>query len=357
MVTIDKEGLSNATQKELLFDIKARGGLETVTKERLLEDICNSNTDLYGPPNLKLRKSVSNRIDYLKNNPTSYEKLQRQLLGTVFDYYASSPIKPTELSKTFGRLSISSRANTMSQYFGNTPPTGVDVHIVDPLAWKNRGILIWKSKEVSVGQNPTISTDVYSIMIESIDPRFFTVDSFTPFKATQISEHDILIEYPAASYDFLFGEYGDPDDDDTMSGNAQVQEELDKVESKLEEGKGLVVSCNRNEQKAFLIQQNKFTTTDEGKESDYESYLTRLLLRFNEPLNYGLIYPDSKKGEIDYRFVAGESPYSCSVKWRIAVNKVKPQVVKKVKPNKNKHQDKFKRFVSAHGEMFWHKQY
>ena len=340
-----KEGLDKNTQKELLFDIKAWGGITQVIKEKLLDSICNQNTEIYGVNKSVLRKQISNKFDYLKNNPHSYKKLQRQLLGTVIDHVSvdnqvDQVLQPIDLCNAFEKtLKISHQGNTISRYFGKVDfdPNSTIVHSVDSSAWKNRGLLIWKSSEISVGRNPTISTDVYSILIEGIDPRFFSVDNFEPYKATQISPNELVIEYPCAGYDFLFGEFLVEED----SNENQVQEELIEngvmeIESALEEATtGYVVSRNRGEQKAFIIQHNDLTTTDDGKEPNNEAYRTKIVLRFKETLNYGLTCPNNKLGNIDYRFISGDSPYSFAVKWRIAVDGDKKKVVKKVKKNCN----------------------
>ena len=58
-------GLPEQTQKDLLLDIKANGGLTAVVSEGKLEDICNAKAETYGEPGTSLRKKVQNKIDYI----------------------------------------------------------------------------------------------------------------------------------------------------------------------------------------------------------------------------------------------------------------------------------------------------
>lgn len=172
----------------------------------------------------------------------------------------------------------------------------------------------------------------------------------------QIGPSKLVIEYPCASYDFLFGDYLQDTFDNQNINMEQVQEEFNKPEqreAKVTLNAGVAaITQNVAEQKAYLVQHNNLTTADNGDTPDYNTYRTKLLLKFNETLNYAIIYPDQRKGAIDYRFVPGPSPYSIGMKWRIAVDNDTKKVIKKNKKNKNNALDKFKKFASTHGEMF-----
>lgn len=234
-------GLSLSTQKSLLLDIKSKGGLKSVIDKAFLEEICNKNTEAYGGPGTPLCRQVQNCVDYLKKNPQSYEMLQKQLLGSVIDRYS---LTPTDLSKQFESLAILSskvtlmeESNNMSCFFGKVDYD--DTHEVHSCAWKNHGILIWKAKEVSVGSKPTISTDIYTVMFQGVDPHFFTVEDFEPYKLTQISAKELVVEYPVAGYEFLFGQHTD---ENVEMGQDQFQEELQDEEKQEIEGQVMTAS-------------------------------------------------------------------------------------------------------------------
>ena len=272
-----------------MLDIKAEGGLAKVIK-KVLEEICDNNKVAFGTPASQQRKKVQNKIDYLKNNPKSYEKLQRNLFGSIIDTYtgynivtyvtstpvktAKSEVKPINLSRDFEKISIDNRyAHAMSKLYGKVSYD--DTHKVKPEAWKNRGGIIWKAQDVNVGTKPTISTDIYTLMVSGIDPRYFMINDFEPYKLTQVSPTELVYEEPCAPYEFLFGDFdememaaGDNDND--------VQEELeDEEKGKMETEYGLgnlVVSQNKAEQKAYVIQQHDLTVGDNGKTPDYSTY-------------------------------------------------------------------------------------
>eukprot|EP00977_Amphora_coffeiformis_P009370 scaffold2150_cov144-Amphora_coffeaeformis.AAC.3 len=81
-------GLREDTQKDLLLEIKARGGLAVVVTENKLESICEDNTRSFGEPGSTLRQQVQNKVDYLRTTPPAYTKLQQQLIGAVIDHYS-----------------------------------------------------------------------------------------------------------------------------------------------------------------------------------------------------------------------------------------------------------------------------
>ena len=353
-------GLTQSTQKSLLLDLKTEGGLEAVVLGHKLEKICNSNTAIYGLPNSKLRVQVQNKVDYLRKNPKSYINLQKQLLGTAIDELPDpvfvSPLKnskadlssPTDLSLKFDKLAIG-HMSSLNPY-GQVKHDETHVVATDAM-WKNRGLLIWKTPAVTVGLKPTWSTAVYSLVAESVDPRFFTIDNFEPYKMTQVGNQELVYEYPCAGYDTLFGEQAEVEE-----GSPNVQEELEDEEGKELEtmsDKGRVLSRNPQEQKEYLGHYNALTTTADGEEPDYSTYRAKLLLKFPDNLNYKLLAPSNSAGEISYRYVlAGDSPFSMAVKWRIAVDDREKKIVKKNKKNKNKAKEKFERFAKSFGTMF-----
>eukprot|EP00977_Amphora_coffeiformis_P014190 scaffold3912_cov136-Amphora_coffeaeformis.AAC.4 len=344
-------GLPLTTQKQLLLDIKANGGLRSLSD---LESICDKRPGIYGDLGTSARKKVQNKVNYLKTGDKAYQRLQLKIFGSVVDQYSPTQkkrtnIEPFDLSASFHKLHVSNTMS-MSRFFGQVKYD--DIHQVKPQAWKNRGVMIWKSKDVSVGQDPTISTDVYTILLEGIDPRFFTIKNFQPFQATQTAANEIVVERPAASFDFLFGKFEGMEDEQAK----QVQEELEDDEKqeveKTVQHEGYTISRNHVEQKAYVIQHNDLTTTDDGEEPDYNTYLEKIAFQFPESLNYQLIYPNAKLGMIDYGFTAGDDPHSCGVKFRITIEPTSKRIVKKQRKNKNRAQGKFGRFILKHAEKF-----
>ena len=177
------------------------------------------------------------------------------------------------------------------------------VHKVKPQAWKNQHVMIWKTKGVPVGKNPTISTEVYTLLIPSIDICFFDVDDFKPFKVTQTGPSELVLESPCASYDFIFEEYEEDKDNEAYGS---VQEELRDNKAKELDGKRkgpVIISRNKAEMKAFINQVNNLTTTDDSETPEYWTYCNKLLLKFKETLNDTLIYPDKCHGSVPYTFM------------------------------------------------------
>lgn len=176
-------GLQLSSQKLLLLDIKAKGGLAAVCSNKNLKGICNKNKRAFGEKGTPLRQKVWNWVQYLKDHPETYQALQFQLLGLVLDDYSgketTSDIPKEAASASDG--ASSSTTNTvqkkkmtlaktatnslyaMSQSYGQVEFD----HTIDVKEepWKNPEVLIWKSNRVLVGKHPTINALVYVIML------------------------------------------------------------------------------------------------------------------------------------------------------------------------------------------------
>ena len=290
-------GLSLSTLKELFDDITESGGLHNDAFS--LRDIAFKKPEIYGTPWSTLRRKVENKVNYLKSlSPKSFQKHKAKSLIDFTDTSLYDTSKPAaEVTKKPSPLPSKPLPTTINQYtflesimtdyYGRVPfDFAIDR---DSRPWMNRDYFIIKTESVNVGKNPIVSTAVYSICLNDIDPRWFQNDlgDWIPFKATQIGVSTIVFEKPCGPYDLLYG-------------------------------KKLDMSSNRQEQDEFNIARNQVRALD-----DRDKWRIKIKIDFGEPLDYALIDPDKRRGEMDFDFKGGLAGQGLSLVWRIAV---KPQV-------------------------------
>lgn len=304
--------LTDPTVKELLLDIKERGGIKLLR----LETLCKDKPDAYGDraSNYPLLRAIQNKVADFKSRPDYYEREQLRLLGEIFDSYLASPPPKTSHKTEDPFVEAFGNLNIMNNYFGNISyDESVDVDASS--AWKNRDFFILKTPAVEVGQNPTVSTDVYSIMINGVDSRFFTdVDENVGelYKAIQISHNEIVVEIPAGGFDFLFGDE-----------------------------EAFVFSLNDQEQREYIVMRNKI------RKLGPSHYTSKICLRFPKGvrLDYQIIDNQQRQGGIELDFMGQDA--SLAIKWRIAVvpDNANDRVVRETVANPNATRNKFRRHV------------
>ena len=134
----------------------------------------------------------------------------------------------------------------------------------------NHELLIWKTEEVSVGRNPTISTAVINIAACNVDTRFFTnnLGGWVPFVATQISPNKVVIEMPKAPYDFFVGD--------------------------------MILSSKDKEQMAFETHRNRL----KGQQ-DKAGWRKGLCIQFPFKLDFAIIDDTKRNGKMSFEFKGG----------------------------------------------------
>ena len=308
--------LSQSTQKSILEELKNRGGLGLVNITKL----CESDPETFGQPRSTTRRAVQNKIQGYKNNPDHYHSQQLELLGEIFERWdpppptseeeepSKSPAAPrrtpVKAKKPSPSPSLASLFSNMSvnDYYGSIGHYD-ESHNVDLVeAWNNKGAFMFVTPAIEVGDNPTISTDVLTVMIEGVDPRFFGHAEFNPFKMTQVSAHQFVLERPSAGFDTLFPP---PDDDDNKASF------LSPAPPEFQ------VSHISQEQNEYKIARNKLVNA-EGKR-DLSHLRTKILYDVgrDKTLDFGLIDSNKRRGEVEYEFI-GSMDTAVGVKFRIA---------------------------------------
>jgi hypothetical protein len=334
--------LSLTAQRSLLQEIKLRGGS---IKACNITKLCDDDTDTFGLPRSTTRRAIQNQVDYYKRNPERYHSQQLDLLGDIFERLEGPSNTPTPPRSTLATTKASAsspqipidlfNAMSVNDYYGKVKHDfACDINYSE--GWKNHGVLIFKSPAIKVGANPVISTSVLTIIAEGVDARFFDIDDFDPFKLTQTGPSQFVVEKPAAGFDTLFPlGNGDEEDDNTEN---------------------FVVSNIENEQNEYNIVRNKLVQRDSSTApQDYSHYRSKTLFRCQEGevLDFALIDPDKREGEVDYDFIGHIDSAQLSVKWRIAFkpSKDETRVIKQQKKSKNKAKEKFERYkVKRAGE-------
>ena len=319
--------LSFTGLKALLQEIQNRGGLKGLN----LTDVCDTHPEELGAPNSSLRKSVQNKVGDWKRKPDRYHSDQIDTLGFLFERLESplsstpTPASPPPTNQSSHRVSLSRLLDNMSlnDHYGAVPhDMALNVNFTE--AWNNDGAFIFKAPAVTVGENPSISTDVLVVLIEDVDQRWFDVDDFEPFKMTQVGPNKFVLEKPAAGYETLrpaFETEEDANDDDAfiVSGTEQIQNE-------------------------YKIARNKLLKRGVGSDYAHLRKKTQFTVESQEVLDFTLIDPDKRHGEVDYDFVANGQD-SLAVIFRIAYKPAaEARVVKQRRKNRNQAKEKFARF-------------
>ena len=318
--------LSFTGLKSLLQDIQNRGGLKGLN----LTDVCDNNTEELGAPGSTLRRSVQNKVGDWKRNPDRYHSDQLDTLGFLFERLESplsltpTPVSPPPTNKSSQRVSLSRLLDNMSlnDHYGAVPhDIALNVNFAE--AWNNDGAFIFKAPAVTVGQNPSVSTDVLVVLIEDVDQRWFQFDDFEPFKMTQVSPNKFVLEKPAAGYE-------------TLRPAFETEEDWDDD--------AFVVSETEQIQNEYKIARNNLLKRSDGV--DYSHLRKKTLFTVESPhvLDFTLMDPDKRHGEVDYDFVAN-GKQSLAVEFRIAYKpEAEARVVKQRRKNRNQAKDKFARF-------------
>ena len=317
--------LSFSTQRSILLAIKEAGGLELFNTTTL----CAADPDTFGPLASATRRAVQNKVDTYKRFPDRYHNQQLEILGEIFErreqpFSASSkqkatpspiPSSPPVPTNLFASMSLDP--------FGRVAHDQVhDVNLLD--AWDNSGCFIYKTKGVKVGDddgNNVVSTDVLTIVIECADARFFEVENFEPYKLTQTSRDEFVLERPRAGFDTLF--------------------------PSTEESVEFVVGATEQEQDEYKVARNRLIKPGGSDIQDFSFLRSKTLFRCGGvgDLDFALIDPEKRKGEVDYEFIGDFASAQLGLRWRIAFKETE-RFIKQRKQNRNKVKEKFEAYKS-----------
>ena len=292
-------------QKQLVLDIKARGGIAHFC----IDDYVKDNKTEFGARGTPYCDAIVNKINDCKRKPSTYERLQLDLLGKVIDNslletqkqppFSASKAKKQKISDS-NNIDIATLFKKMdfsNDYFG-TVTFHETVQVNLDSGYRNLGFTAWETPSVVVGTKETISTSVITIKLNDIDPRWLDdIEGFIPFALTQVDHDALVLEFPFETYDFYFGprlnEYNCFGDQDIETA--------------------YIVSTNTQEQIAYEMQRNQIINEPDRN----TNWRTKIRLQFKgKRLDFTLINENERKGVIPMQFVFGPNP---SIKWRIAV--------------------------------------
>ena len=203
MSSVDDQtyGLTLPTQKQLLLDIKERGGINRLNLDSLQEE----KSDEYGSKGTRRHRQVQNKIDDWKRRPARYEKHQLEILGEVFDHLSISPTKeytpPTKVTKV--------ATPKLSQKMADKPTSNkLESYEINADFPENHGgdifVFGFLNHKYDANRNPAfkkmVLCDGYNFVTWG-DMRYYKRGLY---KLEVTSDEKVTAEIPAFPYDFIY---------------------------------------------------------------------------------------------------------------------------------------------------------
>lgn len=337
-------------QKEFVDDIVYLGGLSGLKYQKLVDYkyIYDTSTSI--------GNAFRNKYNYLKTNPSAYEKLQVQLFGRVVDNSfldkknqsttstpvsettpsdstkpatrasstpkpkstptpkptsatptsilqstptPTSTIVPDDLFKRFGAMNINER-------FGNVPFDDTITVDLSKGTYIGHDLVIFSTPNRVVSEQPVLSTDVVTFLLTNTDRRWkeSLPVKFRPFRFTQVGVNEFVLEKPKASYDFFFAPRLDKQND----GNYQFNmTEIDDA---------FIVSEDDEEMKVYERARASLLDFKNKYPPQTSWYKRTKIVITGRVLDYQLLDADKRQGRIKSNWTFG---VNAEIKWRVAV--------------------------------------